>query len=308
MRVLSAGLSYCDLNFQGHERIVATVVLDSPSGCVLIDPGPSSTLPTLDRILAQAGISAADVTTIVLTHIHLDHAGAVGTILRRQPGTRVYVHRAGAPHMVDPSKLLASASRLYAERMTELWGEVAPVPAAALTALDGGERIDVGGRTLETLFTPGHASHHLSYYDPASGVAFVGDTAGIKRREGLYELPPTPPPDIDLELWRQSLAAINQWGADTLFLTHFGPSQSARAHLAAFGDHLEWMGGLARTALAKFEGEDEREAWFTSELRRHLRTLMSETDAREYEVAGRFDLSYRGLARYWKKRMLATGV
>ena len=216
MRVLARGLSYCDLNFQGCERIIATAVLDSPAGCVLIDPGPSSTLAGLDRALQHAGISSNDITTIVLTHIHLDHAGAVGTILRRRPATRVYVHKTGAPHLVDPSKLVASATRLYEDRMAELWGEVVPVPSAALHALDGGERIDVGGRRLDVLYTPGHASHHLSYFDSLSGVAFVGDTAGIKRREGGYELPPTPPPDIDLELWQAEPVADRPMGGRDL--------------------------------------------------------------------------------------------
>ncbi len=302
MRALATGLSYCDLTFQGHERIVATAVLDGPNGIALLDPGPSSTLPTLDAALERAGIAPADITTIVLTHIHLDHAGAVGTLVRRRPGTRVYVHKTGVPHLVDPSKLIASATRLYEDRMAVLWGEVAPVPAEALVALEGGEQIDVGGRRLDTIYTPGHASHHLSFFDPGSGVAFVGDTAGIKRRQGGYELPPTPPPDIDLELWRQSLALIDRWGADTLFLTHFGPSSPARAHLAAFGDHLEWLGGLARTALATCDTDEARELWFGDRLRHELRRRMGEAEALEYEVAGRFDLSYRGLARYWKKK------
>jgi glyoxylase-like metal-dependent hydrolase (beta-lactamase superfamily II) len=302
MHALAAGLSYCDLNFQGHERIVATAVLDSPDGCVLIDPGPSSTLATLDRTLQGAGISSSDITTLVLTHIHLDHAGAVGTIVQRRPTTRVYVHQTGAPHLVDPARLVASATRLYADRMAELWGEVLPVPARSLNPLAGGERLEVGGRRLEVLYTPGHASHHVSYFDSRSGVAFVGDTAGIKRRESGYELPPTPPPDIDLELWRASLAQIGRWEPETLFLTHFGPSSPSRSHLAAFGDHLEWLGELARTAVSTSGAGAEGEQWFVERLRHHLRTRMSEAEAIEYEVAGRFDLSYRGLARYWSKR------
>jgi glyoxylase-like metal-dependent hydrolase (beta-lactamase superfamily II) len=302
MRVLSGGLSYCDLHFQGRERIIATAVLDSPAGCVLIDPGPSSTLSALDQALQHAGISSSDITTIVLTHIHLDHAGAVGTMLRRRPSTQVYVHKAGAPHLVDPSRLVASATRLYADRMAELWGEVVAVPSAALHALGGGESIDVGGRRLDVIYTPGHASHHVSYFDSRSGVAFVGDTAGIKRREGGYELPPTPPPDIDLDLWRQSLSEIDRWDADALFLTHFGPSSTPRTHIAALGDRLEWVGRLARTALATSGNDEERERWFVEQLRRHLRTQMTETEALEYEVAGRFDLNYRGLARYWRKK------
>ncbi len=302
MRALAAGLSYCDLHFRGHERVVATAVLDGPGGVTLVDPGPSTTLPTLDATLDRAGRSPLDVTTIVLTHIHLDHAGAVGTLVRRRPGTRVYLHKTGVPHLVDPTRLVASATRLYQDRMAEHWGEVAPVPAEALVPLEGGEQIDVSGHRLDAAYTPGHASHHLSFFHATSRVAFVGDTAGIKRRPGGYELAPTPPPDIDLDLWRESLATIDRWNADTLFLTHFGPSSPARVHLAVFADHLEWLGGLARVALGQGDTEEAREAWFGDRLRDELRKRMGEAEVLEYEIAGRFDLSYRGLARYWRKK------
>ncbi len=208
MQPLAAGISYFDLNFQDRARVIACGVLHDAGGVVLVDPGPSSTLPTLRQSLASAGIGIADVTTILLTHIHLDHAGATGTLVRENPRLRVYVHEVGAPHLVDPSRLVASASRLYADAMERLWGEVAPVPRESLEVLQGGERIRAGGRMLDVAYTPGHASHHVSYFSAETGVAFVGDTAGVRLVPGAFVMPPTPPPDIDLESWRDSLSII----------------------------------------------------------------------------------------------------
>jgi glyoxylase-like metal-dependent hydrolase (beta-lactamase superfamily II) len=204
--------------------------------------------------------------------------------------------------MVNPEKLLASASRLYGDAMDELWGEVAPVPAESLVVLKGEERVSAGGRDFEVVYTPGHASHHVSYFSAESRIAFVGDTAGIRLNPGGYILPPTPPPDIDLELWGASLARIGRWGADTLFLTHFGPHSHPAAHLAGMADRLEWVSGLVKASLEREGTDEEREVWFGDEIRRELQRRASGADASAYEVAGRFDLSWRGMARYWKKR------
>jgi glyoxylase-like metal-dependent hydrolase (beta-lactamase superfamily II) len=302
MITLASGLSYVDLHFQGVARIIATGIVHGPGGVALIDPGPSSTLPTLRRELEQAGLSMADVRALVLTHIHLDHAGATGTLVRERPELRVYVHEKGAPHMIDPAKLLASAARLYGDAMDRLWGEVLPVPADAITVLKGGERISAGGRDLDVAYTPGHASHHVSYFSADSGIAFVGDTAGVRLNPGGFSLPPTPPPDIDLEVWRESLSRIGRWHADTLFITHFGPHTPSDAHLAETADRLEWVSGLAKTSLAVDGTDEDRETWFANEIRRDLRRRAGDADAKAYEIAGRFDLNWRGLARYWRKK------
>ena len=302
MITLASGLSYVDLQFRGVPRIIATAVLHGPGGVALIDPGPSSTLPVLRRELEQAGLSMADVRALVLTHIHLDHAGATGTLVREHPGLRVYVHEKGAPHMIDPEKLLASATRLYGDAMDTLWGEVRPVPAEAITALKGGERMSAGGRDLEVAYTPGHASHHVSYFSPDSGIAFVGDTAGVRLNPGGFNLPPTPPPDIDLDVWRDSLARIGRWGAETLFVTHFGPHQPSAAHLSDVADRLEWVSALGKASLARDGTDADREAWFADEIRGELQRRTSDADTNAYEIAGRFDLNWRGLARYWRKR------
>jgi glyoxylase-like metal-dependent hydrolase (beta-lactamase superfamily II) len=306
MITLASGLSYFDLNFRRVPRVIATAVIHGPGGVALIDPGPSSTLPVLRAELGKAGLSMGDVRVLLLTHIHLDHAGACGTLVREHPGLRVYVHERGAPHMVDPAKLLASAARLYGNAMDELWGEVAAVPADSLVVLKGDERVSVAGRDLEVAYTPGHASHHVSYFSAESRIAFIGDTAGIRLNSGGYVLPATPPPDIDLELWRDSIARIGRWGADTLFLTHFGPHSPPATHLAELADHLEWATALVQASLAQEGTDDEREAWFADEVRRELQRHASDAEARAYEVAGRFDLSWRGLARNWRKRIVGS--
>jgi glyoxylase-like metal-dependent hydrolase (beta-lactamase superfamily II) len=299
---LTTGISYLDLEFQGVPRIIATAVLQGPGGVALIDPGPSSTLPKLKAALLAAGISLPDVTAILLTHIHLDHAGATGSILEENPAIRVYVHERGARHMAAPENLVASAARLWGDEMDRLWGEVRPVPADALTALAGSERINAGGRDLDVIYTPGHASHHVSYLCGAAGIAFVGDTGGMKLRPEALVMPPTPPPDIDLEAWRRSAEVIDAWQPDTLFVTHFGPHAPAAPHLAELMENLEVASDLVRRSLGASGTDETREAWFADELRTLLRRRLSNDDAGAYEVAGRFDLSWRGLARYWRKR------
>src|SRR3982751_3645249 len=252
---LATGLSYFDLDFMQLPRIIATAVVHGSGGVVLIDPGPSTTLPGLRATLAAAGISMEDVTTVLLTHIHLDHAGSTGTLIKELPNLKVYVHEKGAPHIAHPEKLIASATRLYGSEMDRLWGEVLPVPAASMEILQGGERMAVGNRMFDVEYTPGHASHHVSYFDRDSGVAFVGDTAGVCLMSGGFVLPPTPPPDIDLDAWRESLERIERWRADTLLLTHFGPASPVGGHLSALRDHIVLAGNLVKQSLAH-EGDD----------------------------------------------------
>jgi len=292
-------MAYIDLRFLGRPQIIATAVLKSAAGVALIDPGPSTTLDGLVKTLGTQGISTRDVRQVLLTHIHLDHAGATGSLLRLNPKIEVFVHELGARHLIDPSKLLASAGRLYGEDMERFWGEVAPVPSAQVHLLNGGERLTAGGRELEVAPTPGHASHHVSYFDRSSGVAFVGDTAGIRRGIGSYILPPTPPPDIDLEAWRQSADRILAWDPDTLFLTHFGPFRGARPHFQELFERLETWSALVRRLLADPSLDDrERERRFVDECLRDIRRTIGDAEADQYSSAGRLDYSWQGLARY----------
>src|SRR5262245_10058918 len=204
MSTLSHGLSWVDLRFLGRSNVIASGVIESAAGVAIVDPGPTSCLETLELDLQGRGIRWPDVRHILLTHIHLDHAGATGTIVRAHPHVTVYVHESGTRHLVDPKKLVDSATRLYGDQMDRLWGEFAAVPVDRIVSLAGGERIDAGGRPFDVAYTPGHASHHVSFFDASSGVAFVGDTAGVSV-DGGYVLPPTPPPDIDLEAWAVSV-------------------------------------------------------------------------------------------------------
>ncbi|MDR1990244.1 MAG: MBL fold metallo-hydrolase [Acidobacteriaceae bacterium] len=302
VHTLAAGVSYIDLEFLGRRRAIASAILTGAGEVAIVDCGPSTTLSTLRARLADLGLTIADITHLLITHIHLDHSGAAGGLLEENSRIRVLVHERGAPHMVDPSKLVSSAARLYEGQMDSLWGAILPVPASALTVLTGGERITVAGRGLDVAYTPGHASHHVRYLDRDTGIAFVGDTAGLRVTVSGPPLPPTPPPDIDLELWSASLATIERWRPDTLFLTHFGPSSPVTVHLSDLRDHLEQAARWAKESLA-LEGDDrEKEAWFIERMRRDLRARVSEPDASTYEMAGRFDLSWRGLARYLRKR------
>ena len=301
MTRLADGLSWIDLQFTGRPRAIATVVVSGAGALALVDPGPSTCLGALESGLQAQGLRLNDVTDLLLTHIHLDHAGATGVIVRRQPRVRVFVHERGAPHLIDPSKLLASAVRLWGDRMDRLWGEVAPVPALNLTRLSGGERMDVAGRAFDVAYTPGHASHHVSYFDRSSGVACVGDAAGIQI-EGGYVLPPTPPPDIDLALWAESVARIEAWDPQTLFLTHFGPAGPPRPHLRALLDNLDLAARLVKASLAEPGTDGDRSLRFAGALTRELRRSMSGAQLASYMVAAPFDLLWRGLARYWRTR------
>jgi glyoxylase-like metal-dependent hydrolase (beta-lactamase superfamily II) len=298
---LTTGVSYFDLHHEDRPRVIAAAVLQDTSGVAIVDPGPSSTLPVLRRALAEAGIGIRDVTALVLTHIHLDHAGATGTLVAENPRLRVFVHERGAPHLANPDKLIASATRLYGDAMERLWGEIRAVPPDAMTVLRGGERVDAGGRRLEVAYTPGHASHHVSYFNADSGIAFVGDTAGVKLNPNGFVLPPTPPPDIDLETWAASLATIEAWRPDTLFLTHFGPAAPFDSHLDELRAHMDLTAGLVRTTLARDGDDAAREMWFREQLIRELERKSGE-DGLAYEAAARFDLNWRGLARYFRKK------
>lgn len=304
IKPLAAGLDYADLQFLGKPEIIATAILHGTAGVGLIDPGPSTTLETLRGALKQKGISFADVRQLLLTHIHLDHAGASGSIVAENPSIEVLVHHVGAPHMADPSKLLASATRLYGDAdMQRLWGDFAAVPKANIRPLKGGETIEAGGRELRVAYTPGHAWHHVSYFDSASRVAFVGDTAGIRRGEGTYVMPPTPPPDIDLEAWRESEAKILAWDPDALFLTHFGPFRGARLQFQQLWENIElWNRAVRRLIADASLTEEQRQDAFVDEALRELRRAVGQQAADHYSRAGRLDYSWQGLARYWRKR------
>ena len=309
MPVLAPGVSWVDLRFRGSPNVIATAVVNSGGGVALVDPGPASCLDALELGLNGIGIRFADVTHILLTHVHLDHGGSTGTLVRRYPQLKVFVHERGAPHLVDPTRLVRSATRLWGDQMYALWGEIAPVPAANIVTLDlstEATRIEAGGRPLDVRYTPGHASHHISFFDRSSGVAFVGDVAGV-RVTGRYVRPPTPPPDIDVELWIESAARVEAWDPDTLFLTHFGPSSPVRPHMQSFVENLQVAAEWVRRSLIEPGSDDEKARcyaeWVDRELQRHL----SDAEILPHRVGAPFEVSWLGLARYWRKKGIGQG-
>jgi len=302
---LAAGVDYTDLHFVGHPGIIATVLLHGVEGVAIVDPGPSTSLPVLEAALRARGFGWADVQAILLTHIHLDHAGATGSILALAPHATVYVHERGSAHLIDPSKLLVSAGRLYQDDMARLWGDVLPVPAECVRTIGDAASLRVAGHDVEVAWTPGHAWHHVSYFLPASGIALVGDTAGICTPRGTTVIPPTPPPDIDLEAWRTSTDIILRWNPDTLFLTHFGPQTAPRVHFQTFWRELDSWSTKVQATLATPDIDDQTRArLFVQDVTAALVQDASPEDAQSFAKAARFDFSWTGLARYWRRRLL----
>ncbi len=291
-----------DVEYLGNPRVIAACLVEGQGSVAIVDPGPASALATLRKKLDQLGPGVKGLDTILLTHIHLDHAGATGTLVRENPRIRVYVHERGAPHMIDPAKLLDSARRLYGDEMERLWGEFLPVPAENVHALAGGERLCAAGRQLEVVYTPGHASHHVSYFDTDSGLAFIGDTAGIRVANARTILPITPPPDIDLEGWAKSWEQIQVRRPDRLFLTHFGPADQVREHLAELRERLEEWSVAVRESLKNGQDDAQRAAQFAEHVTTKLKGYLSERDANRYVKGAAVELCWYGLARYWRKR------
>jgi glyoxylase-like metal-dependent hydrolase (beta-lactamase superfamily II) len=269
-----------DVLHLGRDRVIAAHLVRG----VIVDPGPTSSLENWIEELGE------EPRALLLTHIHLDHAGATGALVRRFPGLRVYVHELGAPHLVDPSKLLASAGRLYGEEnMARLWGDVVPVPEAAIVSLSGGEEVE--GFTVA--YTPGHASHHVSYLDLDTGDAYVGDMVGVRVPPSDYTLMPTPPPDIDVEAWERSLEAIAQWRPEALHLTHFGPVTEVSSQLESA------RSALARLAERARAGDRER---FLRELAAEVDLEADPETGRRLRQAAPPEQLWLGLERYWRKR------
>lgn len=248
----------------------------------LVDPGPES---THERLLSELP-EGFEPRRILLTHIHFDHAGATGRLLERWPDAEVWVHEIGAPHLVDPTRLVKSARRLYGEEFDALWGEVVPVPEQNLKVVSGGEDLD-GWRVG---YTPGHARHHVAYLHHEDGIAYCGDVAGVRIIDGPV-LPPTPPPDVDLEAWRTSIDLLKEWNPQALAVTHFGAFSQTSLHLEELVENLERWSQRAR--------EIDEDA-YTRELQEFVESRTSGDVARAaYARANPPSTQYGGLARYW---------
>jgi glyoxylase-like metal-dependent hydrolase (beta-lactamase superfamily II) len=270
-----------DVLHRGREKVIACFEVDG----ILVDPGPQSCEETL-----LAGLAGVRPEALLLTHIHFDHAGAAGALVRRWPDLPVYVHERGAPHMANPERLVASAARLYGgeEGLRETWGEVIPVPEENLHVLSGGETV-LG---FNVAYTPGHASHHVAYLHEDSGWAFVGDMAGVRIPPWDLTLAPTPPPDVDVEAWEQSLDTIAAWEPAGLALTHFGTAEDVPAQLDAVRESLHWQADLA--------AENDQDAFMAALHERISRAAPN--DVAEFELAAPPDHLFLGLQRWHSKR------
>ncbi|MDE2973183.1 MAG: MBL fold metallo-hydrolase [Gemmatimonadota bacterium] len=302
---IGGGATIVDLRFRNRPAIIGVNVLELDDGVALVDPGPEARMAALRAGLAQTGHSLHEVRAVLLTHIHLDHATAAGAIAREAPAAKVFVHAAGAPHMTDPARLLASAGRIYGDAMGTLWGDFIPVPRTSLKVVDEGDVVALGGRRFQVAYVPGHARHHVAYYEAATGTAWVGDVGGIRIRGGPA-LPVTPPPDIDVEGWKASMERVMAWTPERIVATHFGPFEDPGAHFAALSAQLDAWAGWVRESLAGGgpRRDDDRErardfaAWVTEELRARFPADLVDL----YRTASGFPDSWWGLARYWRKR------
>ncbi|MCL6437689.1 MAG: MBL fold metallo-hydrolase [Rubrobacteraceae bacterium] len=294
-----------DLNFLGTEHIIASYLLRGEGAAALVETGPTTCLEALEGGLRERGVAPEEVTQVFLTHVHLDHAGASGHLAEMLPRARFYVHRVGYPHLADPTKLLASATRIYGERMDELWGEVRPVPEERLEALPGeGEEIELDcGGALVAHDTPGHAYHHLAYHEPESGTLFAGDVAGIRMPGRSYVRPPTPPPEVDVEAWKESIQKIRRISPASLRPTHFGCYEDVERHLNELEQRLEDWLLFVEERMERGAERDEIVAALESKGDEELRAEgVDREEGVHYDLAGNYPMLVDGLMRYVRKR------
>jgi glyoxylase-like metal-dependent hydrolase (beta-lactamase superfamily II) len=275
-----------DLLHLGRERVIGAYLLDTPDGPALFDCGPTTCVPALKSGLQGRGLELQDVPHLLLSHIHLDHAGAAGVLVREHPALQVHVSPIGAPHLVDPSRLEQSARRLYGDEFDTLWGELASVPQENVR--ETGDRV-LG---LDCFPSPGHASHHVCYLD-SDGTLYAGDAAGVRIQPSAFVLPPTPPPEFDLAVWESTLDELERRAPERLALIHFGVADDPREHLAELRRRLRSWTALVGDGAT----EDEFEAAALAELG---------DDAPPYVQAMPPWQSYAGLRRYWDKRRTET--
>ena len=295
----SASIQTLDLNFQNAAEAIAAYLIIGPAGPALVETGPGSTLPTLLNHLAQQGFQPTDIKDVLVTHIHLDHAGAAGWWA--QQGARVHVHHVGAPHLIDPSKLLASATRIYGERMGPLWGDFLSAPVEQIHALRDGEAVEAGGLRFIAHDTPGHAFHHMTYQ--LGDVAFTGDVGGIRLSARPHLQVPMPPPEFEPEVWQTSAARLRAMNFTRLYLTHFGAVDNVTAHWDELIALLPQAPALVRECMAQGLDRATTLARFIAweEERQRAAHLPAEV-VRPYNFANPLDMSVDGMMRYWKKR------
>lgn len=246
---IADGIHVIDTGFQGRSGAIAAFLIEGPDGLGLIETGPSTVRARLEAGIANAGHSMEDLTDIVVTHIHLDHSGGLGELMARHGRVHAWAHPLGVPHLVNPERLVKSASRIYGDRMDLLWGTITDVPEDRITATANGETVSLGGRELVVYDTPGHASHHIALFDTQTGTLFTGDVGGVRMPGTPFPLPPMPPPDIDIAAWKRSIALMRELSPDRLVLTHFGAFDDVEAHLNALDQSLDAAMEIGRDVL-----------------------------------------------------------
>lgn len=288
-----------DLNFQNTAQAIAAYLVLGPDVPVLVETGPGSCLPTLLEQLKSYGFAPNDIKHLLLTHIHFDHAGAAGWWA--QQGTQIYVHPAGAKHLIDPAKLIASATRIYGDQMDTLWGAILPAPADKVTMINNNENIEAGGLTFKALESQGHAWHHHAYR--LGNMLFTGDAAGIKIPGSPLVGLPAPPPEFDREVWQETIKRLRNEAVDTLYPTHFGPTPNSAAHWDALWqlmeDATEFIKARIDADLSRDEIVTEFLAW--NQYRADDAGL-SEMSVQQYMMANPLEMSVDGIMRYWRKR------
>jgi glyoxylase-like metal-dependent hydrolase (beta-lactamase superfamily II) len=300
------GLTAVDTRMAGRTRVTSAYLLAAEQPA-LVETGPTTSSEAVLAGLESLGLGSGDLAHIVVTHIHLDHAGGVGRLSERFPKATVWVHERGAPHVADPTRLVASAARIYGpERLRDLFGPVDPVPGDRITAVSEGDRIELGNRYLDVLYTPGHASHHIALVDSDTGAAFAGDALGIHLPDVNVLRPATPPPDIDVELAVESIERIRTRGS-VLMLSHFGPVRDVDAMCSLAGHRLRKWAEIVRAAMERTEDVSEIAAL----LARETASEFDEADEKEgldrYEILSSMEMNAAGLVRYWRKRAEREG-
>ncbi|NCF68311.1 MAG: MBL fold metallo-hydrolase [Chloroflexi bacterium] len=287
-----------DLDFQNLPQIIASYLIVGPAGPVLVESGPASTYMNLRAGLSQHGFKITDVKHVLVTHIHLDHAGAAGRLA--QEGAQIYVHKVGAPHLIDPSRLLTSAGRIYGDKMDILWGETVPAPADRVKAVADGDVLNVAGLQFTALNTPGHAWHHHTYR--LGNVAFTGDAAGIQIPEtDLVELP-APPPEFKLEVWEQSIDRLLAENFEAIYPTHFGRLNNPVGQLEGLQTILRQAAEFVRV---RMESGQDREtiveayvAWIQSKARA---AGLSEYTIKQLNTVNPLYMSADGIMHFWRR-------
>ncbi|GAC1402970.1 MAG: MBL fold metallo-hydrolase [Ktedonobacteraceae bacterium] len=291
------------LPFLGEEEIIGSYLLSGGNELAIIDPGPGSTIESLLDAIRQAGFDPRDVTHLLATHVHLDHAGAVGSLIKRMPQAKVYAHSKGMPHLLDTTKVVASATRIYGDRMQQLWGEIESTPADHVKTIEEGDVLTVAGRRLEVHYTPGHAVHHVVFFDTYSGDLFAGDTAGVRLQGVDYVRPPTPPPDIDLEAWSNSIDTLKKLHPAVLYLGHFGPTRDTTQHLERLREQLNSWGDFILKAMRDSKNEQEILALLIAHTEPELQRVTDDPNAlKRYEIATNYAMTVQGYMRYWRKK------